>query len=128
VGVEFPLAFGIVLSSVVASTAAVLIERIAYAHCKWPAHPADHLIGMSFFVQYGSGPPGASRFRPTSSPKVVRDRILFGRSRNSIPVVVVVLSMVGLWMFVNRSKTGHIRGRIKTRRSPLMGIDVTRWW
>jgi branched-chain amino acid transport system permease protein len=133
----FLLAFGIVLlSSMAASTAvAVLIERIAYR----PLRSAPRLIplitsiGMSFFIQYAvRGLVGDSFKTYPQLPAGLQGRVsILGLDIEGIKLFVIataVMSMVGLWVFVNRSKTGRaIRAVSEDKEiAGLMGIDVNR--
>ncbi|MBI5157190.1 MAG: branched-chain amino acid ABC transporter permease [Acidimicrobiia bacterium] len=133
----FPLAFGIViLSSVAASTAvAVIIERIAYRPLRGAPRliPLITSIGMSFFVQYAvRGLVGDSFRTYPVLPEGLRDRVSFlGLEIEGIRLLVIVValaSMAGLWMFVNRSRTGRaIRAVSEDKEiASLMGIDVNR--
>lgn len=134
---NFPLAFAIVLlSSVVASTAvAVLIERIAYRPLRGAPRliPLITSIGISFFVQYAvRGLVGEAFQTYPVLPQGLQDRIsILGLEVEAIRVMVVIValvSMAGLWMFVNRSKTGRaIRAVSEDKEiASLMGIDVNR--
>jgi branched-chain amino acid transport system permease protein len=134
---NFLLAFGVVvLASVAASTAvAVLIERIAYRPLRGAPRliPLITSIGMSFFVQYAVRGLFGESFRTYPiPPQGLRDRVsILGLEVEGIRLLVIavaLVSMVGLWMFVNRSKTGRaIRAVSEDKEiAALMGIDVNR--
>ena len=132
---NFILAILIVLiASMATSTfAAVLIEQIAYR----PLRSAPRLIplitsiGVSFFLQNAVllliGP--AVRSYPPA-PDWLRDQrdiLGFQVSGTAITVVVIAsLSMIGLWLFVERSATGRAMRAVAEDKeiASLMGINV----
>lgn len=134
---NFILAIVIVLVASMASStfAAVLIEKIAYR----PLRSAPRLIplitsiGVSFFLQNAVlllvGP--AVRSYP-SAPDWLRDQrdiLGFQVSGTAITVVVIAsLSMIGLWLFVERSVTGRAMRAVAEDKeiAALMGINVDR--
>ena len=133
----FILAFLLVmLASVLVSTVvAVLVERIAYRPLRGAPRliPLITSIGMSFFLQYaikGLFGEGFKTFAPL--PQGLQDRVsVLGLQVEGIKLVVIVtaiISMVGLWLFVERSKTGRaIRAVAEDKEiASLMGIDVNR--
>ncbi|MEK7252366.1 MAG: branched-chain amino acid ABC transporter permease [Actinomycetota bacterium] len=133
----FPLAFGIVLLTSVLSSClmAVMIERIAYRPMRGAPRliPLITSIGMSFFIQYAvRGLVGESFLTLPLLPQGLQDRIsILGLDVEGIKLFVIVtavVSMVGLWFFVNRSKTGRaIRAVSEDKEiAGLMGIDVNR--
>ena len=90
-------------------------------------------IGMSFFIQYAvRGLVGESFLTLPLLPQGLQDRIsILGLDVEGIKLFVIVtavVSMVGLWFFVNRSKTGRaIRAVSEDKEiAGLMGIDVNR--
>ncbi len=134
---NFPLAFLIVLlCSVIASTAAaVLIERIAYRPLRGAPRliPLITSIGISFFIQYAVMGLFGEAFRTMPvNPIGLQDRInILGLEIEGIKLLVMgtaTAAMVGLWLFVNRSKTGRaIRAVSEDKEiASLMGIDVNR--
>jgi len=134
---NFILAFAIVLlSAVVSSTAvAVLIERIAYRPMRGAPRliPLITSIGMSFFIQYAVRGLVGENFRTYPAlPAGLRDRVtILGFDVAGIKLFVIataLVSMTGLWLFVNRSKTGRaIRAVSEDKEiAGLMGIDVNR--
>ncbi|MEE8497734.1 MAG: branched-chain amino acid ABC transporter permease [Acidimicrobiia bacterium] len=134
---SFVLAILIVLlSSVLVSTVvAVLVERIAYRRLRGAPRliPLITSIGMSFFLQYAvKGLFGSSFKTFPQLPEVLRNRVsVFGLEIEGIKLLVIaiaIVSMVALWFFVERSRTGRaIRAVSEDKEiAGLMGIDVNR--
>ncbi|HLE39445.1 MAG TPA: branched-chain amino acid ABC transporter permease [Acidimicrobiia bacterium] len=133
----FLLAFGIVLLTAVVSSSvmAVLIERIAYRPLRGAPRliPLITSIGMSFFIQYAvRGLVGESFQTFPQLPVGLQERVsILGVEIEGIKLFVIctaIVSMIGLWAFVNRSKTGRaIRAVSEDKEiAGLMGIDVNR--
>ena len=133
----FIVAFAIVLlSSVLTSTViAVLVERIAYRPLRGAPRliPLITSIGVSFFLQYAvRGLFGGGFQTFPQLPVGLRERVSFlGIEIEGIKLLVIVtaiVSMVALWFFVERSKTGRaIRAVSEDKEiAGLMGIDVNR--
>ncbi len=128
------------VSTFTSGLVAVLVERIAYRSLRGSPRliPLITSIGMSFFLQYsvralfGSGtksyPPAAESLTGTVS---VLGREIIGGNRARIQLLVIVvaaLAMVGLYQFVERSKTGRAMRAVAEDKeiAALMGIDVDR--
>lgn len=112
---------------------AVLIEKVAYR----PLRNAPRLIplitsiGLSFFLQYavvllfGTTPKSYPR-----APDWLRDQIdIFGFQVKGTTLLVfgiAAISMVGLWLFVERSATGRSMRAVAEDKeiAALMGINV----
>ena len=133
----FPLAFLIVLGSAVLTSTliAVLVERIAYRPLRGSPRliPLITSIGMSFFLQYAvKGLVGGAFKTFPQLPVGLQQRVsLFGLEIEGIKLLVIsaaVISMLGLWFFVEKSKTGRaIRAVSEDKEiAGLMGIDVNR--
>jgi branched-chain amino acid transport system permease protein len=133
----FPLAFLIVLGSAVLTSTliAVLVERVAYRPLRGAPRliPLITSIGMSFFLQYAvKGLVGGSFKTFPQLPVGLQQRVsLLGVEVEGIKLLVIsaaVLSMLGLWFFVEKSKTGRaIRAVSEDKEiAALMGIDVNR--
>lgn len=133
----FILAFLITLASAVliSTVVAVLVERIAYRPLRGAPRliPLITSIGMSFFLQYAvKGLFGDSFKTFPTLPVGLQERIsIFGLEVEGIKVLVIltaIASMIALWMFVERSKTGRaIRAVAEDKEiAALMGIDVNR--
>jgi branched-chain amino acid transport system permease protein len=133
----FLLAFLIVLlSAVLASTLiAVLVERIAYRPLRGAPRliPLITSIGISFFLQYSAKGLFGDSFKTFPQlPVGLQERIsIFGLEVEGIKLLVIavaIFSMFGLWLFVERSKTGRaIRAVAEDKEiAGLMGIDVNR--
>lgn len=133
----FPLAFLIVLmtSMLVSALVAITIEKVAYR----PLRAAPRLIplitsiGVSFFIQYlVRGLFGTQFKRFPDLPPALRQRYsVLGLSIGGaqlLVIIVTVITMIGLWWFVTRSKTGRaIRAVAEDKEiAALMGIDVNR--
>lgn len=114
---------------------AVLIERIAYR----PLRNAPRLIplitsiGVSFFIQYAYfglfGP--AVKSYPPMPDWLTDDVSLFGfdiQGTKLLVIIIGLISMVGLWLFVERTKIGRaIRAVAEDKEiAALMGINVDR--
>jgi branched-chain amino acid transport system permease protein len=134
---SFILAFLITLFSaaLISTVTAVAVERIAYRSLRGAPRliPLITSIGMSFFLQYAVKGlfGGAFKTFPTL-PAGLQGRVgILGLQVEGIKVLVIVtaiLSMVALWLFVERSKTGRaIRAVAEDKEiASLMGIDVNR--
>jgi branched-chain amino acid transport system permease protein len=128
--------FVVIVASMLSSTfAAVLIEKIAYR----PLRNAPRLIplitsiGISFFIQNAVllliGP--AVRSYPSAPDwlREQRDILGFQISGTTIAVVAIAaVSMIGLWLFVERSVTGRAMRAVAEDKeiAALMGINVDR--
>ncbi len=132
---NFVLAILIVLvvSMATSTFTAVMIEKIAYR----PLRNAPRLIplitsiGVSFFLQNAVllliGP--AVRSYPRAPDWLRTQRDIFGFQISGTVIAVVVtasLSMIGLWLFVERSKTGRAMRAVAEDKeiASLMGINV----
>ena len=133
----FIVAFAIVLfASVLTSTViAVLVERIAYRPLRGAPRliPLITSIGVSFFLQYAvRGLFGGGFQTFPQLPVGLRERVSFlGLEIEGIKLLVIltaIVSMVALWFFVERSRTGRaIRAVSEDKEiAGLMGIDVNR--
>jgi len=128
--------FLVIVASMLSSTfAAVLIEKIAYR----PLRNAPRLIplitsiGVSFFIQNAVlllvGP--AVRSYPSAPDWLREQRDILGFQISGTIVAVVVIaavSMIGLWLFVERSVTGRAMRAVAEDKeiAALMGINVDR--
>jgi branched-chain amino acid transport system permease protein len=133
----FLLAFLIVVftSIVTSMTVAVVTERVAYRKLRNAPRliPLITSIGISFFIQYAvRGLIGAGFKRYPELPMGLRQRIsIFGiemEATRALVIVVAALAMVGLWLFVTRTRAGRaIRAVAEDREiAGLMGINVDR--
>ncbi|HSH05923.1 MAG TPA: branched-chain amino acid ABC transporter permease [Anaerolineae bacterium] len=113
---------------------AVLLERIAYR----PLRDAPRLvplitaIGASFFLQQTFRGLYGSNFRAYPEFEALQGDIMIGSVGLPISNVVVILAavamMVGLYIFVERTKTGKSMRAVAEDKeiAALMGIDVNR--
>ena len=126
----------VLLSSVITSTAvAVVVERVAYRPLRGAPRliPLITSIGMSFFLQYAVRGLFGDGFKTFPAlPEGLQDRVsVLGLEVEGIKLLVIgaaILAMLGLWLFVERSKTGRaIRAVAEDKEiASLMGIDVNR--
>ncbi len=125
----------LVISMASSTVTAVLIERIAYR----PLRNAPRLIplitsiGISFFIQNAVlllvGP--AVKVYPRAPDWLSEQRDILGfqiSGTTLLVIVIAVLSMTGLWLFVERSATGRAMRAVAEDKeiAALMGIDVNR--
>lgn len=126
----------VLLTSMITSTiVAVVIEKIAYRPLRGAPRliPLITSIGVSFFIQYAfAGLFGvAIRTYPPAPGGLSDDIDIFGVSIQGTKVLVIVvaiLSMIGLWYFVTKTKTGRAMRAVAEDKeiAGLMGIDVDR--
>jgi branched-chain amino acid transport system permease protein len=126
----------VLLVAMITSTlVAVVIERVAYRPLRGAPRliPLITSIGVSFFVQYAfAGLFGvAIRNYPPAPPQLNADLTIFGTTfpisgTRTLVIVVAILSMVGLWYFVTKTKTGSAMRAVAEDKeiAGLMGIDV----
>ncbi len=114
---------------------AVVVEKVAYR----PLRDAPRLIplitsiGVSFFLQNAVlGLVGPAVKTYPQPPTWLSDKIsILGlqiEGTKVLVIVIAVLSMVGLWLFVERTKTGRAMRAVAEDKeiAALMGIDVDR--
>lgn len=126
-----------ILAALIATGAAVLMERIAYRPLRGSPRliPLITSIGVSFFIQnavillFG---PGAKRY-PNNPEWLQEDRSVpfIGVDIEGTKILVLVvasISMAALWFFVERTKTGKAMRAVAEDKeiASLMGIDVNR--
>ncbi|MXZ67981.1 MAG: branched-chain amino acid ABC transporter permease [Acidimicrobiia bacterium] len=126
----------VLLSSILTSTlVAVIVERIAYRPLRASPRliPLITSIGISFFLQYTfAGLFGVAVKNYPPPPESLRSRIsLLGleiEGSKLLVIVVAVATMVGLYLFVEKTRTGRsIRAVAEDKEiAALMGIDVNR--
>lgn len=125
--------FTIVLAILVSTSAAVIMERVAYRPLRGSPRliPLITSIGVSFFIQeaikllFG---PGAKSY--PRNPDWLEDTIPWVgiEVKKLLVIVVAAISMAGLWYFVERTKTGKAMRAVAEDKeiASLMGIDVNR--
>lgn len=127
--------FTVVLAVVVSTSAAVLMERVAYRPLRGSPRliPLITSIGVSFFIQnavivlFGPGAKGYPQPPEWFSKKY--SILIFDIEGSKIIVMVVAaISMAGLWFFVERTKTGKAMRAVAEDKeiAALMGIDVNK--
>lgn len=122
----------VLLVAMITSTlVAVVIERVAYRPLRGAPRliPLITSIGVSFFVQYAfAGLFGvAIRNYPPAPPILQGD--VFGlpiSGTRALVIAVAIVSMIGLWYFVTKTKTGSAMRAVAEDKeiAGLMGIDV----
>ena len=125
----------LVVAVITATLVAVLIERVAYR----PLRNAPRLIplitsiGVSFFIQnavLGLTGPQVKSYAPV--PDWLSDRTSFGffeiERTKLLVIIVAATSMVALYQFVNRTKTGRAMRAVAEDKeiASLMGVDVNK--
>lgn len=114
---------------------AVITERIAYRPLRGAPRliPLITSIGVSFFLQYAfAGLFGVGvRSYPAAPGNLEDDVIIFGIPIEGTKlgvIVVAIISAVGLWHFVTRTKTGRAMRAVAEDKeiAGLMGINVDR--
>ena len=126
----------VLLVAMVTSTlVAILVERVAYRKLRNAPRliPLITSIGVSFFIQYtfASLFGVAVRTYP-QAPEMFRGSLTIGGFRMSwasvLVIIVAILSMIGLWYFVTRTKAGQAMRAVAEDKeiAALMGIDVDR--
>ena len=114
---------------------AVVIERVAYRKLRDAPRliPLITSIGVSFFIQYTfAGLFGVNVRSDPPLPGALGSRVsVLGvpiEATKLVVIVVAILAMIGLFYFVNRTRTGRaIRAVAEDKEiAALMGIDVDR--
>ncbi|MDH3462084.1 MAG: branched-chain amino acid ABC transporter permease, partial [Acidimicrobiia bacterium] len=123
----------LIVAMITSMLVAVVIERVAYRPLRGAPRliPLITSIGVSFFIQYAfAGLFGvAIRNYPPAPPSLARDFDILGipvEGTKLLVISVAVLSMVGLWYFVTKTKTGSAMRAVAEDKeiAGLMGIDV----
>lgn len=130
-----------VLAALIATGAAVLMERVAYRPLRGSPRliPLITSIGVSFFIQnavillFGPGakgyPPNPAWLQDKRRFDLLGDALAFEVEGTKILVLVVAsFSMAGLWYFVERTKTGKAMRAVAEDKeiASLMGINVNK--
>ncbi|MGA7271374.1 MAG: branched-chain amino acid ABC transporter permease [Acidimicrobiia bacterium] len=125
----------LVVAMLTSTLVAVLVERVAYRRLRGAPRliPLITSIGASFFIEYAfAGLFGVAVRTYPQVPEVFSGDVdIFGVpiSRTSILVIVVAtISMIVLWYFVTRTKTGRAMRAVAEDKeiAGLMGINVDR--
>lgn len=114
---------------------AVIVERVAYRPLRNSPRlvPLITSIGVSFFLQYSFGGlfgVGVNTY-PATPDFLVGEVSVFGLGIQATKLAVIIVglvSMVGLWFFVTRTKTGRAMRAVAEDKeiAALMGINVDR--
>jgi branched-chain amino acid transport system permease protein len=123
-----------VVAMVVSTGIAILLERVAYRPLRRAPRlvPLITAIGASFFLQYAFRGLFGSGVKSYPDIEMLQGEwIIFGISMLKIRVIVIVSAVVmllGLWVFVQRTKVGKAMQAVSEDKdtSALMGIDVDR--
>ncbi len=128
--------FLVMLVAMVTSTLlAVIIEKVAYRPLRGAPRliPLITSIGMSFFVKYTfAGLFGVSFKTYPPPPEVISGTVnLFGlqvRTTQLTVIIIAIVSMIGLWYFVTKTKSGRAMRAVAEDKeiAGLMGINVDR--
>ncbi|MEA1903469.1 MAG: branched-chain amino acid ABC transporter permease [Actinomycetota bacterium] len=125
----------LVIAMIVSTTVAVITERIAYRRLRNAPRliPLITSIGVSFFLQYAfAGLFGVGvRSYPAPPGGLNEDVVIFGieiQGTKLLVIGVALISMVGLWYFVTRTKIGRSMRAVAEDKeiAGLMGINVDR--
>jgi branched-chain amino acid transport system permease protein len=125
----------LVVAMATSTLVAVLVERIAYRPLRGSPRliPLITSIGVSFFLQYAfAGLFGVRMNSYPAVPDALAGSVSIGgfaiRTTNLVVIVVAILSMVGLWYFVTRTKAGRAMRAVAEDKeiAGLMGINVDR--
>jgi branched-chain amino acid transport system permease protein len=125
----------LIVAMATSTVVAVLIERIAYKPLRGSPRliPLITSIGMSFFVQYTfAGLFGVGFNTYPQAPEILAGSVnILGLEiqRTQLTVIVIaILSMIGLWYFVTRTKSGRAMRAVAEDKeiAGLMGINVDR--
>jgi branched-chain amino acid transport system permease protein len=126
----------VLLTSMLTSMAmAVLVERVAYRRLRNSPRliPLITSIGVSFFLQYSFLGLFGARVRtyPAMPAFLSGNFVILGipvRASQAVVIGVAAIAMVGLWMFVDRTKTGRAMRAVAEDKeiAALMGINVDR--
>jgi branched-chain amino acid transport system permease protein len=125
----------LIVAMATSTLVAVLIERIAYKPLRGSPRliPLITSIGASFFVQYTfAGLFGVGFNTYPQAPEILAGSInILGLEiqRTQLTVIVIaILSMIGLWYFVTRTKSGRAMRAVAEDKeiAGLMGINVDR--
>ncbi len=125
----------LIVAMITSTLVAVIIERIAYKPLRGSPRliPLITSIGMSFFVQYTfAGLFGVGFNTYPQAPDILAGSVtILGLQiqRTQLTVILIaILSMVGLWYFVTRTKSGRAMRAVAEDKeiAGLMGINVDR--
>lgn len=134
---NFALAFVIViLVAMIGSTAtAVIVERVAYRPLRGAPRiiPLITSIGISFFLQYAfAGLFGVGVRNYPQPPEWIRTKqSILGlqiEGAKFLVIVISIASMIILWFFVEKTKTGRAMRAVAEDKeiAALMGINIDR--
>jgi branched-chain amino acid transport system permease protein len=125
----------LIVAMVTSTVVAVLIERVAYRPLRGAPRliPLITSIGMSFFMQYTfAGLFGVNFNTYPPPPEAIAGSVtLLGveiRTTQLTVIIIAIISMIGLWYFVARTKTGRAMRAVAEDKeiAGLMGINVDR--
>lgn len=124
-----------VVAMITSTLLAVIIEKVAYRPLRGAPRliPLITSIGMSFFVQYTfAGLFGVSFKTYPQAPEVISGTVnIFGlqvRTTQLTVIIIAIVSMIGLWYFVTKTKSGRAMRAVAEDKeiAGLMGINVDR--
>lgn len=125
----------LIVAMVTSTLVAVITERVAYRALRNSPRlvPLITSIGVSFFLQYAfAGLFGVQvRSYPPPPGAIGGEVVVFGAAIGAAKLLVIgvaVVSMIALWLFVGRTKTGRSMRAVAEDKeiAGLMGINVDR--
>jgi len=131
---KFSPAISILTGIIVCTILGVVIEKIAYKPLR-KASPLTVLItaiGVSFFLEslalliFGSNKKSFPHFNTMEPVKVTENLII--RSESILTMLVTIILMVGLTLFINKTKTGRAMLAVSEDKgaAELMGVNVNK--
>lgn len=123
----------LIVAMLTSTLVAILVERIAYRPLRGQPRliPLITSIGVSFFLQYTFGGLFGVGFNTYPQSPFQQSISIFGVSVDASSVLVIgvaIVSMIALWYFVTRTKTGRAMRAVAEDKeiAGLMGINVDR--
>lgn len=125
----------LIVAMVTSTLVAVIVERVAYKPLRGAPRliPLITSIGMSFLLQYSfAGLFGTGFNTYPQAPEVIAGTVqIFGidiRATQLTVIIIAILSSIGLWYFVARTKAGRAMRAVAEDKeiAGLMGINVDR--
>jgi branched-chain amino acid transport system permease protein len=125
----------LIVAMITSTLVAVIVERIAYKPLRGAPRliPLITSIGMSFLLQYTfAGLFGTGFNTYPQPPDIIAGSVQFLgvdiRATQLTVIIIAILSMIGLWYFVTRTKAGRAMRAVAEDKeiAGLMGINVDR--
>lgn len=129
----FAVLFTVLICTLVSMGTAIVMERVAYRPLRGSPRliPLITSIGVSFFIQNAVNllfGPGAKSYPPNPDWLEESRTFLDIKGTKLLVIVVAMISMAGLWYFVERTRTGKAMRAVAEDKeiASLMGINVNR--